>query len=65
MQPLLFRSPLPVIMQHLSSCGVNDVYDDAPVPPASLEKIVVLVALSRLQSLVEKCPRQFIFPMDL
>lgn len=40
--------PSPVIVQHLSSLGVDDVDNDASVPPAPLEQVVVLVALSGL-----------------
>lgn len=52
-------------MQHLSGLGVDYVDNDASVPPASLEQVVVLVALSGMESLVEERPRQLFFSMDL
>lgn len=59
------RGPLPVNMQHFSGLGVDDVDNDATVPPASLEQVVVLVALTRVEGLVEERPRQLLFSMDL
>lgn len=52
-------------MQHLSSLGVNDMDNDASAPPASLEQVAVLVALSGVQCLVEERPCQLIFSVDL
>lgn len=51
-------------MQHLSSLGVDDVDDDASVPPASLEQVVVLVALPGVKGLVQERPGQFLFSVD-
>lgn len=62
--PLLQGGTLPVIVQHLSSLGVDDVDDDASVPPASLEQVVVLVALPGVKGLVQERPGQFLFSVD-
>lgn len=52
-------------MQHLSGLRVDDVDNDASVPPASLEQVIVLVALSRVEGLVEESPRKLLPSMDL
>lgn len=52
-------------MQHLSGLGVDDVDNDASAPPAFLEQVVVLVALSGVEGLVEERPRQLLFSVDL
>lgn len=62
---LCFEGPSPVIVQHLSSLGIDDVDNDASVPPASLKQVVVLVALSRVKGLVEERPRQLLLSVDL
>lgn len=64
-QPRLWRAPSPVVVQHLSGLGVDDVDNDASVPPAPLEQVVVLVALSGAEGAVEERPRQLLFPVDL
>lgn len=65
MPPPLPGGPSPVVMQHLTGLGIDDVDNDASVPPASLKQVVVLVALSWVEGLVEERPRQLLFPMNL
>lgn len=59
------NTPSPVIAQHLSGLGVDDVDNDASVTPAFLEQVVVLVALSRVEGLVEESPWQLLGSVDL
>lgn len=55
----------PVTERHLSGFGVDHMDDDASVPPAPGEQVVVLVAFSGLEGLVEECPRQLLPSVDL
>jgi len=55
----------PISVQHLPGVGVDYVDNDASVTPASLEQVVVLVALSRMEGLVEESPRQLLLSMNL
>lgn len=64
LRPAQWR-PVPVIVEHLSSLGADDVDDDPSVSPASLEQVAVLVALSRVEGLVQESPRQLLPSMDL
>lgn len=52
-------------MQHLPCLGVDYVDYDASIPPASLEQIAVLTALSGMEGLVEECPGQLPFSVNL
>lgn len=57
--------PLPVSIDDLSAVGVNNMDDDASVPPAPLEWVVPLVAFTGLQGLVQERPRHFLGSMNL
>lgn len=56
---------IPIIVEHFSSLGVNDMNYDTPVAPAPLEQVAVVLALPWVQGLVEEGPRQLLLPMDL
>lgn len=55
----------PVIVQYNASAWVDDMADDASVSPASLKVVAVLIALARVQRLVQERPRELLGAVDL
>lgn len=55
----------PFVVQHVASAWVDDMADDSSVSPAFLKVVAVLIALARVQRLVQERPRELLGAMDL
>lgn len=61
---VLWTEGSPVSEQNLPSVWIYCVHNDASVPPAALEQVLVLV-VSRMKGLVEESPGQFLLAVNL